>query len=560
MKTSLSHHIIDSLVSCGVKTVCIAPGSRSSELTAAAVREEKLTKCVHFDERALAFYAYGVAKSSKCPVAIITTSGSAVGNLLPAVMEAFHERVPLILLTADRPTELKDVMANQSCDQLKLFGNYVKHFTHIPANHPSLSPEWVTSTVAYAVHTATSSPYGPVHMNCEFREPFFREEVLDLHTTPTRYEPPYLTLSQDTFKKWGKKLSSYQKGVIVCGSMPSSSSSILFFAKHLGWPVLADPMSGLRSEGMDDSPLIPYYNDLLKVLDSLQPDCILHFGDKIVSKPLEKWLATRTCSSYIVIANHPLRYDPQGIVSDRIQMDPYLFCEEVMPYLTPQASWVGKWKSLSHLVDPLMDELLVKPSEMGLIRYLHHKLPSHFSLYSSNSMPVRDIDRIFFPQKKTGTLFGQRGLSGIDGNIATAIGLKEGSQKPLVALIGDLAFLYDLSSLALIKSSLIPLILIVINNQGGGIFSFLPIAKEKDVFEPYVAAPHPYTFLHAAHLFDIPYLKLRDFSELDTIFQQEKTVIVELSSHREENFKHHEELSEKIQQTLLLSPSFQSLR
>ncbi|MGR3973230.1 MAG: 2-succinyl-5-enolpyruvyl-6-hydroxy-3-cyclohexene-1-carboxylic-acid synthase [Candidatus Rhabdochlamydia sp.] len=563
METSLAHRIIAALVEAGVKTVCIAPGSRSSELSLAAAREKRLTKCVHFDERALAFYAYGYAKSSQSAVAIITTSGSAVANLFPAVMESFHERVPLILLTADRPSELKEVMANQTCDQLKLFGTYVKQFTHIPAHHPRLSSHWVTSTLAHAVHTAVQSPAGPVHLNCEFREPFFQEPLPSYTPSLPYYEEREITLSSYNLEKWTNKLSSYQQGVIIAGKMPAhvSSEALVLLAQKLRWPILADPLSNLRSEVNADSPVIAYYHDLLTQPDTFKPDCILHVGDQLVSKVLEKWLKAHSPSTYLVVADHDLRYDPYGLITHRIQMTPDRFCEAVIPLLTPasSSSWMDEWKAASHPIETVINSEISSLSEMGLIRYLHHHLPSHFSLYCSNSMPIRDVDRLFFPSHPVGTLFGQRGVSGIDGNLAVAIGVKEGRGRPLVAVVGDLAFLYDLNSLALLKSSVHPLIVIVINNQGGGIFSFLPIQEQTDVFETYVATAHSYTFSHAAKLFDIPYVKLTDFTQLQEALDQEKTVILELSSCREDNFQEHQALSHQIQQTLLTSLSQRNL-
>lgn len=550
MNDRFAQQIITHLMNQGVRRVCLSPGSRSSPLAVAAAREPRLEKLVHFDERSMAFHAYGYAKASRTPVAIITTSGSATGNLFPAVMEASHDQVPLIILTADRPTEFQGCMANQTCDQVKLFGNYVRFFAQIPAVEPALSDAWLGSTIAHAVFRATQSPQGPVHLNCQLREPFFSEEKFEAPAS-TQYEPCHAMVASTTIQRWAEKLSSFEKGVIIAGAMPFSRKhgSILALAEKLDWPVLPDLMSGLRCE-TSYSALIPYYVDLLKTLSDLEPDCVLHFGDRLISKPLQTWLSNLKTSTYLMVADHPLCYDTFHQATHRITTDPHIFCEQLLPLIHPRVSWLNRWKSLSHLLEGHLDSAIAPFSEPGLIRYLHHHLPSHFALYFSNSMPVRDADRLFFPRLHRGPIFGQRGLSGIDGNIATAIGLAEGALRPLIAILGDQAALHDLNALAQLQSSKVPVILLVINNGGGGIFSFLPIAEQKDVFEEYIAGAHNYQFSKAAELFHIPYLHLSDLSELHKVLREEKTILIEFSSNRQENLIIHQAIDQKSREIL----------
>ena len=538
------------LVRQGVRKVCLSPGSRSSLLASAAAREPKLEKFIHFDERAMAFHAYGYAKGSKSPVAIITTSGSAVGNVFPSIMEASHDHVPLIVLTADRPHELQDCMANQTCDQVKIFGNYVRWQAEIPAHEPQLSDQWLGTTVAQAVFRSMLPPHGPVHLNCQFREPFFSGEKFETPIS-THYEPTHSMIATATLHKWAEKLSSYKKGVIIAGSMsPSKRNAAIFqLAEKLDWPVIPDLMSGLRSE-MSHLTLIPYFIDLLKSMVDFDPDCIVHLGDRLISKPLQAWIAAVKPSTYLMIADHPLRSDTFHKVTHRIMTDPSLFCEQLLPLIHPQMSWLADWKSLSYLIEGHIDSSITPFSEPGLIRYLHHHLPSHYAIYFSNSMPIRDADRLFFPRLPRGPIYGQRGLSGIDGNIATAIGLAEGAGRPLVAVLGDQAALHDLNSLAQVRRSKMPVIFIVINNSGGGIFSFLPLNRQKDIFEEYIAGAHDWKFSKAAEMFHIPYIPLTNFEELHKALREEKTTLLEFTSSREQNVLIHEAIDQKSREVI----------
>lgn len=524
MNDRFAAQIMSHLADQGVRRVCLSPGSRSAPLAAAAARETRLEKFVHFDERAMAFHAYGYAKGSRSPVAIITTSGSAVGNLFPAIMEASHDHVPLIILTADRPSELRDCMANQTCDQVKIFGNYVRWYAEIPAAEPQLSNEWLGTTIAQAVFRSKLSPCGPVHLNCQFREPLFSNEPF-IAPSSTHYEPVHSLISSATLHMWAEKLSSYEKGVIVAGSMPPSplSDAILQLADLLGWPILADLTSGLHPR--------PCFAHLKK-----EPECILHLGDRTISKPL------RSSSVYLMVANHPLRSDTSHQVTHRVVMDPALFCQQLLPLLQPRptSSWLSEW----HQSEEKLDTSTPLLSEPGLIRYLHHHIPSHYAIYFANSMPIRDANRLFFPNSCP-LIYSQRGLSGIDGNIATAIGLAEGSKRPLVAVLGDLAALHDLNSLAQMRRSKMPVIIIVINNNGGGIFSFLPLREQQDVFEEYIAGAHQWTFAQAAEMFQIPYLPLTDFEQLREALSQEKTTLFEFTSSREQNVRIHQAMEQQ---------------
>jgi 2-succinyl-5-enolpyruvyl-6-hydroxy-3-cyclohexene-1-carboxylate synthase len=530
----------------------MAPGSRSTPLAYAFSQEDRLEKLIHFDERGIGFHAYGYAKGSgsKTPVAILTTSGTAVVNLFPAIIEAYQEEVPLIVLTADRPPELRDTGANQTCDQVKIFGDHVRWYFEIPCPDSAIPEGFIGSTIAQAVYRATHSPKGPVHLNCLFREPFLSEQSA-VNEISTHYESTHHVISTAAAEQWAKRLGLCERGVIVAGSLSTSRSlkSIFTLAEQLDWPILPDITSGLRSEGLHHN-TIPYYDMVLKITPHLKPDCILHFGDRLVSKPLLQWIQRSSPSLYAMVADHPHRHDPTHTLSHRIQTDPTLFCEHVLSWLPRRVSWLSTWKMISQVVDGHVDEFIPPASEPGLIRFLHHHLPPHYALFFANSMPIRDAEQFFFPRFHRAPIHGKRGTSGIDGNIATITGLAEGARRPIVAVIGDLTALHDLNSLPLLHKCKVPIILIVINNQGGGIFSFLPIAQKKEMFEDYVAGAHSWHFEEAAKMFRLPYLSLTDPSQLSRVLREEKSLLVEFKTSRTENRALHQSIEESIKEKI----------
>lgn len=535
--------IVDHLLEHGVRSFCLSPGSRSTPLAYAVFQDDRINALVHFDERGMAFHALGYAKGAKEPVALITTSGTAVGNLLPAIMEASHEGIPLIILTADRPPELRDSGANQSCDQVKIFSSYVRWECDLPCPDAALPEQFIGSTIAQAVYRAIHSPKGPVHLNCMFREPFFTHPPLVVRSS-CHYESSHTTVSTHTVEQWGKRLSSAERGVILVGSLttPRSLKSIYTLAEHLHWPILPDILSGMRSDGVHHN-TIPYYDAILKTNHELNPDLVLHLGDRIVSKTTLEWLQKVNPRTYLMVADHPYRHDPSHILTHRIQCDPSLFCEQLLPFIVRRGSWLDIWKSHSEHIENQIDSLAGTLTEPGLIRFLHHYLPAHWALFLGNSMPIRDADQFFFPRFFRGPIFGKRGLSGIDGNIAASIGIAQGCQRPTLAVIGDQTALHDINSLAMLQKAKHPVIFLIVNNKGGGIFSFLPAAEKKEFLKDYLAAAHTFDFEHAAHLFKIPYLSLTDMTQLTRALKEEKSCVIEMHTDRAENYTLHQHIS-----------------
>jgi len=537
--------IIDHFVEQGVHHFCLSPGSRSTPLAWAVSQDERIESTVHFDERGAAFHAYGIAKASHNPVVVISTSGSALGNIFPAVMEASHDFVPLIILTADRPPELQECGANQACDQTKIFGSYVRWQSELPCPDPSIADAYIGSTIAQAVYRSKRPPQGPVHLNWKIREPLLTGSAIPSTEISTHYETSHMAVSTQTLEQWAKKLSCAEKGIILAGPMATQKSrkAICQLAQHLHWPIFPDILSGLRSEP-DDVTLIPYFDALVKLFPELRPDCILHLGERPISKAVSLWLEKSPPQTYMAVADHPLRHDPSHLVTHRMELDPVLFCQQILPLLPRGASWLDQWQILSLQIE--IDSLVSPLSEPSLTRFLHHHLPPHFGLFLANSMPIRDADQFFFPRFFRGPIFGKRGLSGIDGNIATALGIAKGAQKPIVAVLGDQTALHDINSLALAADAKYPVVFVIINNGGGGIFHFLPISQKESMFEKFMAGAHTWNFSGAAKMFRLPYIPLTDFSVLGKALHDEKSCIVELSTNRIENADLHQSILREL--------------
>ncbi len=543
--------IINQLVQQGVRYFCLAPGSRSTPLALAIAAHSEAQTFIHFDERGLAFHALGYAKATKQSVAVVVTSGTAVGNLFPAVMEASNDRVPLVLLTADRPPELRGCGANQTLDQVKVFGNYVRAYVELPCQNEALSEAYVASTVAHVLSLATCAPQGPVHINCLFREPFSLETS---QSKPIHYASCISIPQKSTLQEWAQILCRAKRGVIIVGALPSYDAYQPLFqlAQDLGWPILADILSNVRSRG----PVIKYYDLILKAARDLKPDCILHLGNQLVSKTLLEWLAASKEVPYIAVSDHPLRHDPQHQITHRLACDPLLFCTHLLPFITKTASfWMEQWLDYSTQITPSLFQTDAV-TEPGIASSLHIK---DLSLFIANSMPIRDCDLFFFPDEGEGSIFANRGVSGIDGNIATAAGIAQGSKKLTVALIGDQTALHDLNSLALLKKTKYPVVLVIINNHGGGIFSFVPTAKRSPCFEEYFAAAHALSFEKAAQLFDLPYSSPKTQMEWEETFfdalKKKSSCIIEVVTEREANFSLHQHIYAQVKPLCSPTPS-----
>ncbi len=546
-----AYEIIHQLTSQGVIDFCLGSGSRSTPLVLAAAHHPAAKIWAHFDERGLGFFALGLAKSSKRAVAIIVTSGTAVGNLFPAVMEAFHDNVPLILLTADRPPELRDCGANQTTDQVKLFSSFVHWQVDLPCPFPS-SERYLASTLSYAIHLAKNRFRGPVQINCMLREPLhlpFSDCDRSRHPHSMIHQIGCNLPDPTSISTWTNMFQGIAEGIIVCGHTVESIPSAVELTKRLQWPLFADITSPLRPDSH------PFYEWTLHAFSDHYPQAILHLGGRIVSKKLLAWF-TKACESnsstlYCQVDDSIQRFDPSHCLTHRFDVEPEAFCKALLTQI-PQnepSSWKQKWDAWGQMIQDHLDEMIPLKgalSEPALVRLLNVANREHLPLFCSNSMPIRDANSLIFST----SAFANRGLSGIDGNIATAAGIAQGMQKATIALLGDLTTLHDLNSLAFLSKNSYPLFIVIINNGGGGIFSFLPIAGQTEHFEELLAHAHEISFRQAAQMFGLPYHcpdSLEDLASLLNDFREQPcSCIVEVKTERSANYDLHQKIQQAV--------------
>ncbi|WP_318478752.1 2-succinyl-5-enolpyruvyl-6-hydroxy-3-cyclohexene-1-carboxylic-acid synthase [Photobacterium leiognathi] len=502
--------MLEELVRQGVEHVCIAPGSRSTPLTLAAAKQSKLTIHTHFDERGLGFLALGLAKASQSPVAVIVTSGTAVANLLPAVAESGLTKEKLVLLTSDRPAELLECGANQAIRQHGIFSHHVTAFYDLPAPTLDITPSWLLGVVDEMMHQQALRG-GAVHFNCHYPEPLYGDAVdFSAYLTPIKQwqhtDTPYCQHQQAVCTDviintvdWQRLCA--KKGVIVAGKLqPTELSQVETLATQLGWPLLVDPQAGGSSElaGFDGW----LQNESCSALLS-QAEVLLQFGARIVSKRLLQFIGAHSWQDYWLIDPQQGRLDPHNHSGLRIQANVGQWSHVTLSLgsASEQNGWASALlpaaKSYRDIVAPYCDSL----SEVSLATSLAHWLLPNTELFLGNSMIVRLID--MFGQLPTTAVFTNRGASGIDGLIATAAGVQRARQTPIVMLLGDTSFLYDLNSLALLKQTAQPMVVIVTNNDGGGIFDMLPVPEQQK--DDFYRMPHGITFAHAAAMFELGY-------------------------------------------------------
>ncbi|MEN9654252.1 MAG: hypothetical protein RL235_364 [Chlamydiota bacterium] len=464
--------LIDQLVAQGVKHFCIAPGSRSAPLVLAIAHRTDVTTTVHFDERGLAFFALGLAKATRKPVAIVVTSGTAVCNLLPAIAEAYHAKVPLIALTADRPSDDRGIGANQTMEQRGVLAPFLCGEFELGSD---VSEKTTRSIAAQVVFSCTGMSMGPVQLNCPFREPLYdpltpptmgRAVSVGLHAPKPIAEPFH---------------TSGSRGIILAGAVPSGIEAIIDLAQRLQWPLFADILSNARCLPTVEEQIV-HFEAALQSGKAPAPEIILHFGERMTSKLVTEW-----ASKYptIHISPSPSLQDPCRSITARYQTDIEHFCTTCSAGRDP--SWITAWKELD--CDPLDHPFGAIKSEPNATYFL------------GNSTVIRDADRFFFPEAPQ-AFFANRGLSGIDGTIATAAGIAEGLQSPVVAFIGDQAALHDLNSFALLKNR--PIQLVIINNFSGAIFRRFPVYNTPH-YDKYFGACHSYQFEAIVRMFDLPY-------------------------------------------------------
>ncbi|WP_400242909.1 2-succinyl-5-enolpyruvyl-6-hydroxy-3-cyclohexene-1-carboxylic-acid synthase [Niallia sp. JL1B1071] len=566
--TAYLHALISELVKNGVEHAVISPGSRSTPISLLLAEQEDINLHVHVDERSAAFFALGIAKASKKPTVLVCTSGTAAANYFPAIVEAKISRIPLIVLTADRPHELRDVGAPQAIDQLDLYGKHVKWFIEmsIPDNSPGMI-RYAKTVGARAVSMAKQQPSGPVHVNIPLREPLIpdldnleRYRLAEKEKSSIRMEIGEFRISDSYFLDLAASLDG--KGIIICGEIDKEdfSAKIIQLAEKTGFPIIADPLSQLRSNSAGINIIVDTYDTFLrneKVKSLLKPDVIIRFGSMPISKPLTIFLRENEEAKQIVVDGGSGYRDPNQLTTDMVYCEEGYFCEKLTSAISHCSinHYLNKWVTINELTKKeLMQTTGIQEiSEAKLFHRLGEMIPNDAVLFVGNSMPIRDLDTFFHKQHKKVTIIANRGANGIDGTISTALGVGVIKQ-PLFLIVGDLTFFHDLNGLMLSQLYKLPITVLLINNNGGGIFSFLPQVDLPRHFELLFGTPLDIDFKHAVEMYKGQYQLIESWQALETLFQhnnfKEGLRVWELRTNREKNLVEHRQMTDKIQKVL----------
>ena len=507
----------DAFSQLGAGTACISPGSRCTPLTLAFTHHPDFRCYSHVDERSAAFFALGRAKASGLPSILICTSGTAGANYFPAVIEAFYSHVPMIICTADRPPELHRRGANQTIDQQHLYGNKVLWFKDVGLPQSINEPDELTASIALEAYTqAMSSPQGPVHLNFPFRkplEPGDSERLYQLaHKLPKQNVSIEIT-SPATNVQDAEHISELirrdKAGVILVGPNTidrQTLEAILTLAGHAGYPVIADGLSQLRCGAFDYPWLCRYGSTFLRspeFVKAAAPDLILRFGRQPTTNVLNNYLATQDQAVQILVNSTGDCDDATRTLDEVITADPETFCQQVLRKIQSanisrdREQWLSQFQAVDALVRTELADLsgdFDTSGEVRIFRELLPLLPAGTDLMVSNSMPVRDFDFFAPAVAHAIRLHFNRGASGIDGIVSTAFGIAAGKKSPTVLVTGDLAFYHDQNSLLLYRRYGIPLIIILIHNDGGGIFEMLPISRFERNYDEFIRTPHNLNF------------------------------------------------------------------
>lgn len=564
--TSYIAAFVAELYHAGIRDVVVSPGSRSTPMAMIMAEHPGLRLHIHVDERSAAFFALGIAKASKKPAALLCTSGTAAANYYPAVVEAFYSRVPLLVLTADRPHELRDVGAPQTIDQIHLYGSHVKWFVEMsPPQGTEEMLRYARTICARAAATASACPAGPVHLNFPFREPLVpilgKEHLFTLAERNDGYvntAGKTYALSEDELDDLLRELSPEQNGIIICGPIDDEEfpAAVVELAEKLQFPILADPLSQLRSGNHEGTMIIDTYDTILRneeARKALKADIIIRFGAMPVSKYLTFFIKENADAKHWVIDSGDGWRDPSLLATKMIFSGEKDFCMKLAGKIDRRRSgeYSAKWQGLNDLTKNLLEKVKENSrlSEARLFYELGRLLPQGATLFVGNSMPIRDLDTFFHYNTKSIRIMANRGANGIDGTVSTALGAATVSS-PMYLVLGDLTFFHDLNGLIQAKLSGLNIKIIVVNNNGGGIFSFLPQAGEPKNFEKLFGTPLNLNFEHAVRMYDGRYMNISGWDDFVSTFEENMQYdglsVMEVKTNRDENMREHRALWEQI--------------
>ena len=553
VNTLWAETLVDELVAGGVDATCLSPGSRSTPLTVAFAEHPDVQVFSHLDERSAAFFALGRARRTGRPTPLVCTSGTAAANFHPAVIEANQSGVPMLLLTADRPPELIDSGANQTVDQEKLYGDSVRWYRDMP--EPEAEPRKVRmlrTTAARALGEATGVDPGPVHLNCRFRKPLEPTPVPadDPAGVPDDWaedhpleadgrDGPFVqtstgrpTLDEAALDRVARAINDAERGLVVAGPADDelSRDALGRLVEATGFPVLADPLSDLRfGPHVDalDAPVCGGYDAYVGSEATAawdDPDVVLRFGASPTSKPLRQYLRDADCRQFVV--------DPTGGWTEaEFTATDLLVADEDATALAladrVEGAGLEPWRDRFAAAERVHWQAVAERRaeadwEGGILSDVFENAPDPATVFVSNSMPVRDADRFGRPRSADLTVLGNRGASGIDGITSTALGAGSATEDPLVLVTGDLAYYHDMNGLLALGRCDVDATIVLVNNDGGGIFHVLPI-EAHETFEEQFKTPHGLDFGPTGDLYGLEFRRVDGRDDFRAAFDESVT-------------------------------------
>jgi 2-succinyl-5-enolpyruvyl-6-hydroxy-3-cyclohexene-1-carboxylate synthase len=547
---------VSTLAAAGVRHVCACPGSRSTPLAIQLARQPGIKLWMHLDERSAAYFGLGLARALRAPVALLATSGTATTNFFPAIVEAGLSRIPLVVLTADRPHELRDNGAAQTIDQLHLYGQHVKWFFDLPEpDGTQTQVQHLAALAARAVSTALAEPGGPVHLNWPFRDPLVPAPVAINAVPVVRVSRARLAPSPDLVDELALTVGGRPRGVVVVGQHddPALIDPVTRLAGRLGYPILADALSNLRHGPHDRSHVIDTYDAFLRdavIADQFAPELVLRIGAIPTSKPLLQFLESKSAARHVVVDPGGWR-DPSSQATDLLHVDPAMLCAALADHARPEPerAWLAAWQSVNGAARRAIDAHFAASSELSegkLFALLGDRLPDRAVVYAGNSMPVRDMDSFLFQANTRLRCLSNRGANGIDGVVSSALGVSAAGGGPVVLVIGDISFYHDLNGLLAVNRHALDLLVVLVNNDGGGIFSFLPQADTRGIegdFELLFGTPHGLNFQPFVEGYGGRFVRVGDWSDFGSAVSEGLArgglQVVEVSTDRQYNVVQH---------------------
>ena len=551
--------LVDEWLHCGVRQAVVSPGSRSTPIALEIANRQEIEMHIFHDERSAAFAALGIAKASGVPAILVCSSGTAAVEFHPAVVEAHHSETPILICTADRPAELQGVGAPQTIDQQNLYGVAIRKFVNAEVANDSESHTW-RHIARDLFATSLGDVQGPVHLNLRFREPLmgFATNLPPRSANDAVITKKVALPSSRSLRKLNKALES-ENGLIIAGPENYRVESIVRLAEALGWPIIADPRSGTR---VPNKLVVAGADAILRDEDfskRLRPDVVLRFGTLPASKVVNSWLSG-SGANQVVITTTPSLTDPDRQCSLHIVSDIDELCAGLVSVHSKESvrkrslSWLDRWVAAEDSAQKAINAALADEpglTEPGVARAIYALVPEASHLVVSSSMPIRDVE--WFGAPRNGLrVHANRGANGIDGVVSTAVGVALATRQPTTLLIGDIALLHDVNGLINLASRKIDLRIVVIDNNGGGIFSFLPQAQTLDEakFEKIFGTPHDANIKMLAQAHQINTHELTNISDLAEVLSQRGPWLARIVTDRQENVKVHERINQMVASNL----------